>query len=477
MNNLKEKSISAFAWSFINTGGTQLVGLVFGIALARILEPSDFGSIAIITFFTALSNVFVDAGLSHALIREKEVDQKDYSSIFYLGIIIALLCSFLLFFSSEKIALYYNIAILSPLTKVLSISPIIYSLMSINSTIITKKLDFKLKARLSLFAIVITNAIALLMAVLGMGIWSLAVIQVLNPFLLMILLWAKVGWRPSAYFSLENIKKYINFGIKYSISNLFNILYKSIYVAVIGRYYSSIETGYFAKANSLKNLPTVTLDKIVQRVTYPLISKLNNENADTAAMNSKIVRYNALIIFPIMIGMASVSEQFIYTLVGAKWLPATGYFTRLCFVGIFYPFISININIIKVKGKMNVLLMYDLFKILSLVPVLIIGVKIGITRMLYAMILHSVLLFIVSTLISNHLLRYSFWKYLKDIISPLLFSLCMFITITGILNNIMFSLYLELAMGVCIGILFILISYTFSKNREFLEIKKLVLRK
>ena len=474
MSNIKEKSISAFIWSFINTGGTQILGLVFGIVLARLLDPSDFGNIAIIIFFTAIANVFVDAGLSHALIRDQACSKIDYDSVFYFGIFISIVCGILLYISAEYIAVFYDEPILEILMQVLSVSPIIYALMAINSTIITKNLDFKLKAKLSLFSIITTSLIAIWMAFNNYGIWSLLVMQILNPFLLMSLLWIKVEWKPDLQFSIDSIKKYINFGLKLSISNFINVFYKNIYVLVIGKSYSSADVGFYTRADSLKNLPAVMLDKVISRVTFPLLSKLQNNSSDRLKYNVKIIKFTAMIVVPIMFGMAAVSEQLIVTLVGEKWLPSAQYLLYLCFVGVFYPFHSINMNIIKVDGDMNLYLKIDYLKVVLLIPVLYLGVTVGLIEMLIGMIAHSVVIFLISSKIAMKMIGYNLNKYIKDIRKPFVFSFVMFLIVKYLVILLSFSYQLELLIGMIVGFIVIFLINELFKDQEYIELRQYI---
>ena len=477
MSALKEKSITGFIWSFINTGGTQILGLMFGIILARILDPSDFGYIAIIVFFTSLSNVFVDSGFSHALIRDQNSKNIDYSSVFIFSFLVSLFFAALLYIFSQDIANYYDEPILADLAKVFAFSPIIHALMSIQSTIITKDLNFKLKAKLSLSAMTVASVIAIVLALNDYGIWSLLVMQLLNPFLLMVFLWIKIEWKPSLNFSINSLLKYMNFGIKLSISNFINVFYKGIYVVVIGKSYSAEQAGYFARADSLKNLPAVTLDKVIQRVSYPLLSKLQDDKDNLLLYNRKIIKFTALLIVPAMFGMAAVSDSLIVTLVGDKWLPAAEYLTYLCIVGVFYPFHSTNMNVIKVNGNMNLFLKLDLFKVVLLIPVLYIGVVVGIKEMLYGLIFHSFVVFLVSGSISGKILGDELKLYLKDILPSFIFSICMSSIVYFINNLLMFSYQTELLVGIVTGILIMLVFLELTKIKEYIEIKEYLLKK
>ena len=469
------KIATSFLWSAVNTGGSQMLGLVFGILLARLLSPESFGLMAIVVFISLIANVFVDSGLSDALIRDQKVTKLDYDSVFYFSVLVALICSILVYFSSEFLAIFYKNPILDSLIKVMSISPLLYALMAINSTIMTKNLDFKMKAKLSVSAMLIAGSLGIFMAKNGYGIWSLVTMQLLNPFLLMVFMWVKVKWRPGLNFSYQSIIKHMKFGIIISISNLAKIFYTKSYVLIIGKYFSVIDAGYFTRADSLKNLPAGMLSKIIARVAYPTLSKIQNNSNTLRSTNAQIIKYTAVISIPIMIGMASVSEELLVTLIGDKWLPSAQILLYLCFAGVLLPFDTINMNIIKVQGRMTSYLTLELVKIFLIIPVLCIGVFIGMKEMLISIIVHTGVSFIISATVSGKLINYRLSEYILDIWQPVIFSLLMFFIVNLIKNYLDYSYFYELIISVTSGFFAMVICYEVSKNKEYENIKQWVL--
>jgi teichuronic acid exporter len=472
---LHAKIVTSFLWSAVNTGGSQMLGLIFGILLARLLSPESFGLMAILVFISLIANVFVDSGLSDALIRDQNVTKLDYDSVFYFSVLVALICSIFVYVSSEFLANFYNNPILDSLIKVMSISPLLYALMAINGTIMTKNLDFKLKAKLGLSAMLIAGFLGIFMAKNGYGIWSLVTMQLLNPFLLMVFMWLKVKWRPRLNFSYQSIIKHMQFGIKISISNLAKIIYTKSYVLIIGKHFSVIDAGYFARADSLKNLPAGMLSKIIARVAYPTLSKIQNNSNTLRSTNALIIKYTAVISIPIMIGMASVSEELLVTLIGEKWLPSAQILLYLCFAGVLLPFDTINMNIIKVQGRMTSYLTLELVKIFLIIPVLCMGVFIGMKEMLISIIVHAGLSFIISATVSGKLINYSLSEYILDIWQPVVFSLLMFFIVNFIKNYLDYSYFYELLISVTFGFFAMVICYEVFKNNEYKNIKQWVL--
>ena len=474
--SIQSKGILAFFWSAINTGGMQFIGLLFSVILARLLSPEDFGNMAIIVFIVLISNVFVDSGLSHSLIREQRVTKLDYDSVFYFSLIIAFLCSISIYFSADYLASFFNSPVLKELAQVVSVSPVIYALMAINTTIITKNLNFKLKAKLSITSMLVSGFVGITMAFKGYGVWSLLVMHILGPTLLMLLMYIKVDWKPKFQFSYYSVIKYISFGIKLSLSNLANILYTKCYVIVIGKSFSAEYAGYFSRADNLKDLPTTVLGKIITRAAYPFLSMAQDDPKYLRKYNIKIIKFTALISVPIMFGLAAVVEPLILALIGEKWLPSADILFYLCFAGILFPFDLINMNVIKVHGRMNLYLSLELVKIVLVVPVLYLGIYFGMKAMLVSIIIHTIISFLISAIFSGRFIEYNYRDYLCDLKQPLLLSMLMFLILEIIKYQIDFNPLIELTILIIIGFSIMILMYELAGNTEYRELKRNVTR-
>ena len=473
---LSSKIKTSFIWGSINTGGSQVLGFIFSIVLARLLSPEDFGIIAIVVSLNMIANIFVDSGLSQAMIREQNVTNLDYNSVFYFSLLIGLLCSYFLFSSSGFVADFFSEPNMASVIQIMSVSPIIYSLMAINNTIIIKQLNFKLRAKLSLTAVLISGIVSLSLAILGFGIWCLVVMQLLNIVLLMIFLWCTVKWRPSLKFDYKSVLKYLRFGVIISISNLANLFASKSYVLIIGKYFSILDASYFTRADSLKNVPTKMVSKIISKVSYPILSKMQNESKILRRTSVDMVRFTAVISMPIILGMASVADELIVTLIGERWLPAGQIFMYLCFAGILQPLETINMNIIKSNGKISTYLKIELLKIFMVFLVIGSGLGFGMRMMLFSIIVYSILSFIISGHIAGKIINYSFREYCLDISQPVTASLLMFLVVYMVKNYFNLGSFLELLLAIISGFTVMVILYEVMKNREYLIIKKNIYR-
>ena len=471
-DSFESKGALAFFWSAINTGGMQFIGLIFSIILARLLAPEDFGNMAILVFVVLVSNIFVDSGLSHALIRDQKVTKLDYDSVFFFSILIAGICTLLIYHSAQYLSVFFKSPVLKDLIQLGSISPLIYALMTINTTIITKNLDFKLKAKLSITSVLVSGLFAVAMAYSGYGVWSLLAMHLLNPTLLMLLMYISIDWKPNFHFSIHSIAHHIRFGLKLSLSNLANILYTKSYVLVVGKSFSAEYAGYFARADHLKDLPTTVLGKIITRAAYPVLSMIQDDPEYLRNYNIKIIKFTALISIPVMLGLAAIVEPLIIFLIGEKWLPSADILFYLCFAGILFPFDLLNMNILKVHGKMNLYLTLELLKIFLVLPVLVMGVYYGMKAMLVSIIIHTIISFLISARYSGRIINYSFQEYLSDLKIPLLLSMLMFYIVITIKGQIEFNSFITLIILIIIGFSTMILLYELAANIEYKELKK-----
>lgn len=475
-DSFESKGALAFFWSAINTGGMQVIGLLFSIVLARLLAPEDFGNMAILVVVVLVSNIFVDSGLSHSLIRDQKVTKLDYDSIFFFSIFIACICTLLIYHSAQYLSVFFESPVLKDLVQLGSISPLIYALMSINTTIITKNLDFKLKAKLSITAVIASGLFAVAMAYSGYGVWSLLVMHLLNPTLLMLLMYINIDWKPNLHFSIHSIMRHIRFGLKLALSNLANILYRKSYVLVVGKSFSAEYAGYFARADNLKDLPTTVLGKIITRAAYPVLSMIQDDSVYLRNYNIKIIRFTALISIPVMLGLAAIVEPLIIFLIGEKWLPSADILFYLSLAGILFPFELLNMNILKVHGSMNVYLALELLKILLVIPVLFLGIYYGMKAMLVAIIIHTTVSFLISARFSGRIINYGFQEYLNDLKVPLLLSILMFFILTTLKAQIEFNSFITLIILTITGFSTMILLYEFVSNIEYKELKKNIIR-
>lgn len=417
---LKQKTISGLIWSFIDSIAGQGITFIVGIILARLLSPKEFGLIGMLAVFIAISQSFIDSGFRQALIRKQDCTQEDYSTVFYFNIVVGIFLYILLFAGAKLIGNFYHEPILKDLIRVLGLSLIINSFTIIQSTLLTKRIDFKLQAKISVIASVISGVISIYLAYAGWGVWSLVALTLIKYTINTILLWLWNKWKPIWCFSKKSFTELFSFGSKLLVSGLIDTIYRNVYYLVIGKYFSAIELGYYTQADQFQALPSSNLLGIIGKVSYPVLSTLQNDKVQLKNTYKKIIRSTMLITFVLMLGMASVARPMILSLIGAKWEPGVIYLQLLCFVGMFYPLHAINLNMLQVLGRSDLFLKIEIIKKALAIPIIIVGVAWGIIAMLIGMIVLSFIAYYLNSYFSGKFIGYSFFDQIKDILPSFL---------------------------------------------------------
>ena len=275
--SLKQKTISGLIWSFIDSIAGQGISFIVGIILARLLSPKEFGLIGMLTIFIAISQSFIDSGFRQALIRKQDCTQTDYSTVFYFNIAVGVAFYILLFAFANSISNFFHEPVLKELIKVLGLALIINSFTMIQSTLLTKRIDFKLQAKISIIASLISGIISIYMAYTGLGVWSLVALTLIKYATNSILLWYWNKWKPALLFSKKSFKELFSFGSNLLVSGLIDTIYRNIYYVIIGKYFTAVELGYYTRAEQFQSLPSANLQGIIGRVSYPVLSTLQHD--------------------------------------------------------------------------------------------------------------------------------------------------------------------------------------------------------
>lgn len=475
--SLKQKTVSGLLWSFVDTMAGQGITFVVGIILARLLSPREFGLIGMITVFIAVSESFINSGFSSALIRKKDCTDTDFSTVFFFNLAAGILFFLLLFFSAPAISGFFNEPELTAILQVLGIVLIIDSLTLIQRTILTKRIDFKLQARISVIASIGSGIVAITMAFYGFGVWSLVAQRIVKQGLNSIFLWLWNRWKPLLVFSKQSFKELFGFGSKLLVSGLIDTLYRNIYYLVIGKYFSAQELGLYTKADEFKRLPSQNLNAIIGRVTYPVLSTLQDDIPRLRNNYQKLIRSVMFITFILMLGMAAVAEPMIHTLIGAKWEPAIIYLQMLCFVGMMYPLHALNLNMLQVQGRSDLFLKLEVIKKIIAIPTIVIGIFFGIKIMIVGMMVNTLIAYYLNSYWSGVKIGYSFKHQVKDILPSFFLALSMGVLVYLLGELLPFSYPVNLIIQIVFGGLFVLVISEVTKFRDYIFAKELVLEK
>jgi len=422
--SLKEKTVKALFWSFtdnfINLGGQFIVGII----LTRILSPREFGLMAILTIFIALSQSFIDSGFSNALIRKQNCTQIDYSTVFFFNLSVSLFCYLVLFAFSQSISSFFGEPQLKILLQVVGIGLVINSFAIIQRTILSKNIDFKVQTKVSIVATVGSGTIALIMAVKGFGIWSLVALTLSRYTLLSSFLWIWAKWKPVMAFSKKSFNELFSFGSKLLLSGLIETAYQNIYNLVIPKFFSTVDLGYYNRADQFQSLPSGNLQTVIGRVSFPVLSNIQDDRKRLKESFQKIIRNTMFVTFTLMLGMAAIARPMILTLIGQKWEPSVVYLQLLCFVGMFYPLHAINLNMLQVQGRSDLFLKIEILKKSLAVPIIFFcltyRIEYGIKALIFGMMFLSVTSLFINSYWSGRLIGYSISNQFKDILPSFL---------------------------------------------------------
>lgn len=462
--SLKNKTKKGLAWSMIERFATQGVQFLFGIILARLLSPDDYGVIAMPLVFLAIAQCIIDSGFSTALIRKPELTEDDLSTAFYFNIGVGILCYAALFFTSPLIADFYHTPILSSLLKVTALAVLFNSLCAVQQAILTRKIDFKTQAIVSLSGAVVSGIVGLYMAYNGFGVWSLVFQQVGGYVMRTILLWILGKWKPKRKWSWESFHYLWGFGSKMLGSGLLDTIYNNIYPIVIGKYFSAQDLGNYTRAQQFSSLPSSNVTGVLQRVTFPVLSSIQNEDERLAKNYRKILKLSAFLVFPMMLMLSAIANPLVRILLTDKWIGCVILLQIICFQMMWYPIHAINLNLLTVKGRSDLFFRLEVLKKIIGVCIMCITIPNGIIWMVSGGIVSSMISLVINTFYTGKLIQVGYLKQMRDLLPIFGISLfmwfCVIICVTLIENC-----YVQLLLGVIIGfILFVVLSKLFLKS-------------
>lgn len=470
-DSLKSKTVSGVLWSAIERFSLQGVQFVINIIMARLLLPSDYGMIGMLAVFLQISQTFIDSGFSDALIQKKNRTEQDLSTVFYFNIVLSFVFYLLIFFSAPYIADFYHTPGLELVTRIITLNLIIASFSAVHKTILTINIDFKTQSKISLIAAIISGGIGITMAYQNCGVWALVVQSLLYTFLITILSYCYVGWHPLRCFSKSSFVGLFSFGSKLLISRLIHSVYYNLYAIVIGRKFSSAELGYYTRAEQFAVFPSSNLNAIISRVTYPILSSIQDDDARLAVAYRKYIKLSSFLIFPLMLGLAAIADPLINLLLTDKWSGIVILLQILCLDWMLDHLSQININLLLIKGHSDWALRLEIVKKVIATLILIVSIPFGIEIMCWGRVLYSVIATYLNTHYTERLIRLSFKEQMKDIFPSLLLAMIMGLSVHYLISFLQ-GFVLKILSGILIGI-FLYVTMSYLCRRD--ELKELIM--
>lgn len=474
--NLKQQTKKGLYWSFFNQFANYGMQFCVGIVMARLLSPSDYGITALPAVFMAVAAVLQDCGMGGALIRKDKIEECDLSTAFYYSIGVGIFMYLILFFSASWIAEFYNTPVLVPLIRVTALTFLWGPLSTVQYVLLKRRLDFKTPTKISIITKIISAIIGITMAFCGYGLWALVVSGVLSSFMGLVIVWCIVRWRPKTGWSKKSFKYLWDYGNKMMASSLLDTLYNNIAPVFIGKFYSPAELGVYNRAQGYAMMPSQNVTGVIQNVTFPVLSKMQNDNEALAHNYRRMLKATAFIIFPIMMMLSALAYPLVITLVTAKWESCVILLQIICFQLMWYPVHAINLNLLQVKGRSDLFLRLEIIKKIVGVSILAITLPHGLIVFCCGSVVSSLIALVINTYYTGKLINVGYFKQMRDLLPIVLLGLIMFAMI-HLSNYLIPNMLLQIICGGIFGAIVYIGGAVLFKFSELDDVKYMLKRK
>lgn len=461
------KVFSNFIWRFAERCGAQLVTFIVSIVLARILTPSDYGTIALVTVFTTILQVFIDSGLSTALIQKKDADDLDFSSVFYFNFIVCLILYIIMFVSAPCIADFYKDSSLVSIVRVISLTLVISGVKGVQQSYVSRHMLFKRFFFSTLGGTIFSAVLGIIMAYAGFGVWAIVFQQLSNNAIDTLILWITVKWRPIKKFSWIRLKHLLSFGWKMLASSLLDTVYNNLRNMIIGKLYTSADLAFYNQGDKFPKLIVTNINTSIDSVLLPTMSNEQDNHVRVKDMTRRAIKISTYIMAPLMIGLAFCARPIVQLVLTDKWLPCVPYLQIFCVSYLFWPIHTANLNAIKAMGRSDLFLKLEVIKKFIGMILLLITMNISVMAMAYSLLISGLISQVINSWPNRYLLKYSYIDQIKDILPNIVMALIMgvFVYFINYLNlSVLVSLMVQIILG---GIIYLVLSI-FTKNDSFI---------
>lgn len=417
--------ISNLVWRFAERCGAQLVSFIVSIVLARILVPEDYGTIALVTVFTAILQVFVDSGLGTALIQKKDADEIDFSSVFYFNFVVCLILYLGMFAAAPFIADFYGDVTLVPVIRILSLTIVISGVKGIQQAYVSRNMLFKRFFFSTIGGTIFSAVLGIAMAYAGFGIWALVAQQLSNTFIDTLILWITVRWRPTKSFSWTRLKYLLSFGWKLLVSSLLDTAYNNLRNLIIGKMYSSSDLAFYNQGDKFPKVIVTNINASIDSVLLPTMSSAQDDKERVKQMTRRAIKTSTYVMAPLMMGLAFCAEPIVSLVLTDKWLPCVPFLRIFCITYMFWPVHTANLNAINAMGRSDWFLRLEIIKKIMGMTILLSTMWFGVMAMAYSLLLSSVLSQIINSWPNRKLLGYGYLEQVRDFAPGILLAVIM----------------------------------------------------
>ena len=414
-----------FIWRLAERCGAQLVTFIVSIVLARILAPEDYGTIALVTVFTTILQVFVDSGLGTALIQKKDADDLDFSSVFFFNFVVCLILYLGMFIAAPFIAEFYNDASLTPVVRVISLTIVISGVKGIQQAYVSRYMMFKRFFFSTIGGTIFSAFLGIALAYSGFGVWALVAQQLSNTAIDTLILWLTVKWRPKRMFSWTRLKGLLKFGWKLLVSALLETCYNNLRNLIIGKMYSSSDLAFYNQGDKFPKVIVTNINTSIDSVLLPTMSSAQDDRERLKNMTRRAIKTSTYVMAPLMMGMAFCAETIVHLVLTDKWLPCVPYLRIFCITYMFWPVHTANLNAINAMGRSDWFLRLEVIKKAVGMTLLLSTMWFGVMAMACSLLVSNVLSQIINSWPNSKLLNYSYLDQVKDFAPGILLAVFM----------------------------------------------------
>lgn len=461
-----------FLWRFAERSGAQIVTFIVSIILARLLSPKDYGTIALVTVFLAIMQVFVDSGLGSALIQKKNADDLDFSSVFIFNFIICIILYILMFFAAPLIAKFYDDKNLVAIIRVISITILISGVKGIQQAYVSRNMLFKKFFFSTIGGTVFSAFLGIFMAYKGFGVWAIVAQQLSNTAIDTLILWITVEWRPKFIFSWKRLKSLLSFGWKLLISALLDTTYNNLRNLIIGKLYSPADLAFYNQGDKFPKVIITNINASIDSVLLPTMSREQDNKDKVKSMTRRAIKTSTYLMAPMMMGLAFCSDNIVRLVLTEKWMECVPYLRIFCITYMFWPLHTANLNAINALGRSDWFLRLEIIKKIMGLTVLLLTMWHGVMVMAYSLLLTSVLSQIINSWPNRKLINYSYIEQLQDILPSILISVFMGICVS-LVNIFKLPLLIKLITQIILGVLIYISMSEFLKLESYKYIKNI----
>lgn len=468
---MNTRVFSNFLWRFFERVGAEIVAFIVSVVLARILSPSEYGTLAIVTVIIVLFQVFVDSGLGNALIQKKDTDILDYSTVFFFNVFMCCILYVILFLCAPAFASFYGDPILTDILRVLGLVIIISGVKNVQQAYVSKNMMFKKFFFSTLFGTIAAAVVGIVMAIKGYGVWALVAQQLVNTTIDTCVLWFTVKFRPKLQFSFKRLKMMFGYGSKLLLTGLLGTLYNNVSQLCVGKVYSSADLAYYNKGKSWPNLLVNNVNTSLDSILLPVFSENQDNESKLLWQTKQIITMSSYVIFPLMFGLACVARPLTVIVLTEKWLPSVWFMQMFCISFATYPIQTANINVMKATGNSGEYLKCEIVKRVVQMILLIAGLKINVEAVCLGFVLTNILSCFIFSYPNKKIIQYWFPQQLKDNIKTFLASIIM-VAATMIpcvlVKNTLLLIVLQVVIGV---VVYIIVSYILKIDVFFIALE------